>query len=183
MKIRKELPQFTKENALLVATGEQSAKLYVAKNGVVEEIEPHTIFDPRYTDREGFFAEKMDAEFSSGSVYEPKKLYIRTRFLHWLRYEINYFNRKNKFTSIYLFSPRFMAKEIYAVLPNEVCDMIRFNIRGNLVEEHPFTLLEDIKKEIEKIFGQKVPRKKEARKLLKKDEFKDSGLKGKHKRI
>lgn len=173
MKIRKELPQFTGENALLLVTGEQSAKLYAAKNGIIEEIEPHTIFDPRYTDREGFFAEKRDAEFASGSVYEPKKLYIRTKFLHWLRDEVNYLDHKSGFTSIYLFSPDFMAREIYAILSDKICDRVRFSIRGNLVEERPFILLRRIKDEIEKIIGRKVPRKEDARKLLDKEGFGD----------
>ncbi|MEK7097436.1 MAG: hypothetical protein AAB906_01150, partial [Patescibacteria group bacterium] len=154
-------------------TGEQSAKLYAAKNGIIEEIEPHTILNPRYTDREGFFAEKRDAEFASGSVYEPKKLYIRTKFLHWLRDEIDHLDHKSKFASIYLFSPDFMTREVYAILPDEICDRIRFNIRGNLVEERPFILLRRIRDEIEKIIGQKVPRKEDARKLLGKDEFRD----------
>jgi len=173
MKIRRELPQFMKENALLLVVGRQSAKLYAAKDGNIEEIEPHTIFNPRYTDREGFFADKSNAEFVSGSVYEPKKLYVRNKFLHWLCDEVNYFDRKNKFTSIYLFSPDFMVKAIYAALPDNVCNRIRFNIPGNLVKELPFALLQDIKKEIDKIIGRKVPRKTDAGKLLKRGELKD----------
>lgn len=173
MKIRKELPQFMKENALLLAVGRQSAKLYAAKDGNIEEIEPHIIFNPRYTDREGFFADKSNAEFMSGSVYEPKKLYVRNKFLHWLCDEINYFDRKSKFTSIYLFSPDFMVKDVYAVLPDDICDRIRLNVQGNLVKERPFILLQKIKKEIDKIVGQKVPRKTDARKLMERGGFKN----------
>lgn len=176
MLIEKHLPQFDKEKALLVVAGKKEAKLFVAKKGVLEELDLFILPKPKYTDREGFY--KSDAEkgmSGSGSVYEPKKNYEIKVFLHRLRDEMKFARNEWKFTSIYLFSPGYLAKEIFAVLPSEFCDMVKFKLTGNFVKSHPFELLQKIKKEYEKILGAPVI-KSEARKLMKKKEITDEGV-------
>lgn len=171
MKIRKELPQFRNERALLAATGQQEVKFYLAHGGIVEELELYLIPNPRYTDREGFFAERRTTELGSGSVYEPKKLYIENRFLHWLKNEIKEVCERQEIDSVYLFAPDYISKRIFAAIPEDIHSKIKFKLSGNFTKSHPFELLSMLKKEIEKIIGQKVPRKEEARKLLKKKKY------------
>ncbi|KKR21325.1 MAG: hypothetical protein UT48_C0010G0073 [Parcubacteria group bacterium GW2011_GWE2_39_37] len=171
MQIEKNLPQFNEEKALLIVTGERSAKLYSANQGFIEELALFHIVNPVYSDREGSFGKSMgQTRIVSGAAYEMKqnlKLDLHTKFLHKLKQDIDDVQKKNKFNVIFLFSPDFIAKDIYKNMTREVSDLIRLKVKGNFVEEHPFKLLQRIKKEYESLLGSKTPINEEAVKLLK----------------
>lgn len=170
MKIELNLPQFNNKKALLVVTGEHDAKIYVASNGIIKELDLIYIQKPQYTDREGFFEEKNSTGlYGSGSVYEPKKLYMRKKFLKSLKKELNEIFKKNVVDDIHLFSPRYMEELIKEELSNEVREKVESEEFGNYFHMHPFKLLLMIKKKKEGFLGERSPMKGEARKLLKKN--------------
>jgi len=163
MQIEKNLPQFNDEKALLVVTGEQSARLYSVNQGTIKELELFHIDNPVYSDREGSFGKTMGkTRIVSGAAYEMKqnlKLDLHVKFFHKLRDDIGAAHKKNKFNVIFLFSPEFILKEIYQSLPKEISSLIQLKVNGNFVDEHPFKLLQKIKKE--------TPTNEEVVKLLK----------------
>ncbi len=165
MKIEKKLPQFENEIALIVATGEQTAKFYLAGRGAINELEVFFEPNPEYTDREGFFEKRMRKDYGSGSVYEPKKEYVQNKFLRGLLTELKNAREKWKFEAIYFFFPDFVSKEILSALPDEFLKMVRLKITGNFFREHPFKLLRMIQREMK--IGENEALKKEARRLLK----------------
>jgi hypothetical protein len=169
MKIDNRLPQFDKEAALIAVTSEHAAKFYLAHEGEMKELDIFHVLQPKYTDREGFFRKTTGKkELGSGSIYEPRKDYLMVRFLHKLKKEVKNIRETHPFDSIYLFAPAYMAKEIFAVLPADICDTVKLKITGNFVDASPYELLRKIKEEIKKAVSLRKlpPLEEEARKLI-----------------
>ncbi len=167
MKIERTLPQFQEEKALLIVAGEHVARFYAAASGRIEELEIFRIQNPQYTDREGFFKKTIGKqELGSGSVYEPKKRYMESKFFQKFREEIKRINRSYDFSTIYIFYPEFLSKEMERFLPKGHYQ-VRSRIMGNFIQEHPFKLLAKIKEEMAK--REVEPVRGDVNKLLRKE--------------
>ncbi len=160
MKIKKELPQFKNEAALLVVAGRQSADFYLAFKGEISKIDTLSVKTPRYSDREGHFKTSGKGQvFSWGAVCEPQKEKVRDRFLRQMKDKFVALSKKSDFSRIYLFCPDYLTplleKEFSPSARKKVC----FSFAGNYKKEHPFQLLKKIKEKMEwKIIG--LPPKK-----------------------
>ncbi|MDD2487605.1 MAG: hypothetical protein PHS92_04530 [Candidatus Gracilibacteria bacterium] len=142
MRINKDLPHFDKEKALIIATGEHKAFLYVANKGDVILADSFMVEKPDFTDiKEGKFS---NGSSISGGVYELQKQNTQNIFLNMLKDRINLLDEKEELDSLYLFSPQYMTKAIEKALHGYggKLKMIR---GGNLVNHHPFELLKKIK--------------------------------------
>lgn len=166
MQIENRLPQFKNEKGLIIVAGEKAAKFYYASNGNIDELDLVKTPFVRYTDREGLQKKGSGANQITGSMYEQHSFYEHKNFLHALRNEVIFVHERNKFNSIYLFSPIQILEDVLRSVPKEFSSMVQLKIAGNFVDEHPFDLLLQIKKELEKNIGDKEPVKKDARKLL-----------------
>lgn len=168
MQIELHLPQFNNKRALIITTGEYDAKIYLASNGFIDELDLIYISKPQYTDREEFFEKKNEmGVYGSGSVNEPQKLYMRKKFLGALKKELHeIFSKDAGIDSLYLFSPRYMEYSIEKELSKNLKNMIKFEEFGNYFSAHPFKLLNIIKKKKEESCGKSVPINPKARKLL-----------------
>lgn len=147
MNIQKQLPQFTKQTALLIVTGGQKGVFYLAAAGVIEEI--GAVDEPieKYSDREEFFVSKGgEGDYTSGSVYEPNKQEHIKNFAKKISSEGDRIVQEKGIDAVYLFVPDYVTNELNRALTSRVKEMVQEKFKGNFVEEHPFKLLEKIKK-------------------------------------
>ncbi|PKM87524.1 hypothetical protein CVU83_02910 [Candidatus Falkowbacteria bacterium HGW-Falkowbacteria-2] len=170
MTIKQELPQFEGKPALLVVTGMQSAKIYLALNKEIMVLEEMSLPNPEseYSDREGHFKQRGNQAFiASGSVYEPKKGYLLNKFLSKLREMVIAQDIKHAPDEIYLFTPDYMKNDVRKSLTNPLADKVVMELEGNFVDSHEFDLLKLIQDKKER----EEPRSlvsREVKKLLKK---------------
>lgn len=75
MKIPGQLYQFKNEKAIIVASGAEVAKIYIAKDGGIDLIWQSAELEPKYLDNEGFFETRSITAgiTKSGSVLEKKR--------------------------------------------------------------------------------------------------------------
>lgn len=170
MIIKKELPQFNDKSGMLVVTGMQSAKIYIAKQGEVRLLDEIHLPNPEseYSDREGHFKQRGNQNFiASGSVYEPKKEYLLNKFLTKLKGMVITHDIKHNTEEIYLFTPDYMKNGVREALPNPLVDKVALELEGNFVDNHEFDLLKLIQIQYKKI-EPRTPVKRAVKKLLKK---------------
>jgi len=149
MKISEKLPQFSKKS-LIIVTGGQAGKIYLAYNGEIEKLNEFKIDNPKYSDREGFFVRSGQGKtFGSGAVREENKHKITGEFLKQLKLSIEEIVSKNKIEDFYLLSPDYIKNELYEILSSEIQSKIVLFTEGNFHDSHPFDFLEKIKKEID----------------------------------
>lgn len=147
MNIQKQLPQFTKQTALLIVTGSQKGVFYLAAVGVIEKIGAVNEPIEKYSDREEFFVSKGgEGDYTSGSVYEPDKQEHIKKFAKKISAEADRIVKEKGVDTVYQFAPDYVIHEINRTLTNRVKEMVQEKFKGNFVEEHPFKLLEKIKK-------------------------------------
>lgn len=170
MKISNGLPSFEKQKALIIVAGKHAAMFYIAGNGKIDELERFKVLHPKYSDHEGF------AQLSGhGMVYrrnflsELQENETINKFLREIKAHVKRVIGSEKPDSYYIFVPKFLQKEIVDVLPKAQQRNIKKELLGNFVNRHPFELLEMIKKDDEKNYGQRVPVSEEARKILNSD--------------
>jgi hypothetical protein len=147
MEIQRELPQFNKYTALLIVTGGQKGVFYLAAAGVIEKI--GVVDEPieKYSDREEFFVSGgREGMYATGSVYEANKQEQIKQFAKKVSDEADRVVREKGVDNVYLFVPDFVINELSRDLTNPVKEIIKEKFKGNYVEEHPFKLLEKIKK-------------------------------------
>ncbi|MCR4279919.1 MAG: host attachment protein [Candidatus Komeilibacteria bacterium] len=145
MQISNKYPQFDKSSALLIVTGRQEAKIYLATKGTIEEIDNLKVSNPRYSDREGFFMNSGGGKtLGSGSVYEDHHEDVIKEFLKDLENDLVEMDNKHQPEQYYLFTPDYMAKQVRDSLPNGAENKVKLVVQGNYVKEHPFTLLDKI---------------------------------------
>lgn len=147
MNIQKQLPQFNKQTALLIVTGSQKGVIYLAAAGVIEKI--GAVDEPveKYSDREEFFVSKGgEGDYTSGSVYEDNKQEHIKKFAKKISAEADRFVQEKGVDTVYLFVPDYVIHELNRTLTSRVKEMVQEKFKGNFVEEHPFKLLEKIKK-------------------------------------
>lgn len=147
MKIPAEFPQFEDENVLIVVTGAQDADIYFVSNGVFEKIKSIQIPRRRYSDEEGFSVQKSGV---SGSAREYPKEAVRQEFLNELERELKAISKKEKITSVCLFSPDYFLKTVKSSFPYLLRDKIKVAIAGNYIHYRPLEILEKIKLKVKK---------------------------------
>jgi hypothetical protein len=146
MKISKELPQFDGEKALVLVTGMENAKIFVAENGTIEEVESFRVEKPHYSDREGHFETRKGGKvIGSGSVYEEKDETTVMHFAQELESKLVRF-RNESITKLFLFTPGYIVASIRRAIPLSLIAKTEGVIKGNFLDYHPFDLLKKIEK-------------------------------------
>lgn len=141
MKIPNTLEQFTRPS-LLIVTGSQTAKIYLAHDGEITELDAVSVPTPEYSDREGHFMKTGHGEVQgSGSVYEAKEKPIRDEFLGKLSGTLNSLQHNVDIESIYLFAPEHHLNETKEKLPYQLLEKGVVTIPGNYVKDHPTELV------------------------------------------
>jgi hypothetical protein len=147
MIIQKQLPQFNNQTALLIVTGSQKGVFYLAAAGVIEEISAVDEPVEKYSDREEFFVRKGgEGDYTSGAVYEADKQEHIKNFAKKISSEGDLIVREKGVDAVYLFVPDYVIHELNRALTTRMKGMVQEKFKGNFVEEHPFKLLEKIKK-------------------------------------
>ena len=167
MKISQSLPQFVRIKALLVVSGDQSAQFYVCQKGDIKLSERFAIPKPTYEDREGFSMRSGHGRmFSSGSALKDFKNYIQQKFSKKLAVSVRDILKAENIGEIFLFSPQYAAGFILSKWPKYATGMMRMCVWGNFIDSHPLDLLKKIQEVYEESLGMKVPRSREAIKIL-----------------
>lgn len=143
MKISYSLPQFLRRRALLVVTGKQTAKIFVAAQHEINELDEFKIPKPHYSDLEGFSTHgpRWDQASVSGSEHEIKRQEITNPFLRELRKHVKSALKKTKVTDIYLFVPQYLSRALPKKLTPEARKLLRLEILGNFTHMSPSQLL------------------------------------------
>lgn len=167
MKITQNLHQFINVNALIAVTGTMTAKLYLVKDGQIQQVDSIKLAKPNYSDKEEFFARKTATENISGSVYESPREYLRSQFLHDFQNEIKDIYAEHGFDTIFLIAPRYVLRDVENRMPKKCREMIKLRIAGNVIGKHPNKLLEIIKNKLnEMIEEQKIIQLDEVKRLM-----------------
>lgn len=147
MRIPSKFPQFEKETVLILVTGFQTADLYLAADGEMNKIKSLRVPRRRYSDKEGFFRGTV----SSGSAREYPKQAVLEEFLKLLEAELKTISKKEKISSIFLFSPDYAMNEIKSVFPSALKNKIKFSIKGNYSHYSQLELLEKVDRKRKKL--------------------------------
>lgn len=172
MKIKNELQNIEYKNSLIVVTSNQESKMYLVKNDNIDLVDSFFVETPEYSDREGFFTSSgKRGVYGSGSVYEDKNEYIKDKFNHSLLENLLKEIEINKAEALYMFMPENNKNDVINILPDKIKEIIKMEIYGNYVGEHPFVFLTMIKERLEKEGKNKIVEliKKEAKKILDKE--------------
>jgi len=141
-----DLPEFFNERVLLVATGNQDAKFYLAHDGQLKAVDSFLIAKPRYSDREGHFKTRGAGKtIRSGAVYENRKQEVRSAFTHEFAKRYKQIEKKHALDKVYLFTPAHIRTHIRTSLPKAQRTKITMVIAGNHYKTHPLRLLKLIK--------------------------------------
>ncbi|OGI26588.1 MAG: hypothetical protein A2359_03600 [Candidatus Moranbacteria bacterium RIFOXYB1_FULL_43_19] len=82
MKIPQPLPQFEKENALIIVLGRKNGTFYFARKGMLAKAGGFDVKLEPYSDREGFFLRAGHGlVYGSGSSLKDEKEYLKAKFL------------------------------------------------------------------------------------------------------
>ncbi len=148
MKISQNLPQFPGRTVLLLVVGREEARLLLAQDDNLTELEHPRTGHPRYTDREGRFETRIrgGTMIRSGSVYERSQMehQITNDFYRSLREKIRSLIIKYQPTSLYLFAPEANRKHLRALLQTRSPKIELRTYIGNYLKAHPFDLLAEI---------------------------------------
>ena len=170
MKISAKLPQFNKNTALLIVTGQMGADFYKALNGEVVKVASFTIAKPKYSDHEGKFIRRGRGRiFSVGAVYEFDKSGTIKEFLRALENQTKALVLKHKPAVSYLYAPAHLMKQIKSILLKYLGSSYMMSFRGNYHGYSPFEILEMIgARETRRAISRRVePTNREVIKILK----------------
>ncbi len=180
MKISKKLPQFKNKRTLIVITGKQEGKFYLAYKGIIEKLTYFKFTKPKYSDREGHFVTKGGAgKYKTGSVYEPKKEKLRIELIKRLQEKLKTILKRRKIDSIYIACPEYLKNRIKDAFPSSASKKIDLVIFGDYCHSHVYKLLEKIKEKIGFKNKPVRPAKKSARKIICKSKKARKVIKGK----
>lgn len=141
MRIPLKFPQLEKEKVLIIVTGFQTADFYFAADGEINKIGSISIPRRKYSDEEGFSVQKSGV---SGSAREYPKEAVLQEFLNLFEAELKKIYRKEKVSSVCLFSPDYAMNEIKSAFPTALRNKIKFSIKGNFSHYNQTQLLEKI---------------------------------------
>ncbi|MDZ7726065.1 MAG: hypothetical protein U5L75_00600 [Candidatus Campbellbacteria bacterium] len=168
MKIKSTLPQFENKNALLIVTEKETAKLYVASDGEVGEVEAIEI-DPK--ELEGDTRERIQHRSVGGAIVrgrssEEEEEKEVNHFLNKLEEKLKGVVKKFDISEVYVFSPSYVNNEVVRRIPKKQRESIEENFRGNYSHKHALKLIEMIKQSLEEKFVK--PRSEEAQRIYNK---------------
>ena len=145
MKIPEKLPQFIKEDALLLVSGTQAADFYLASEGTITKVSGIKLPKAHYSDRETF-GRRGSNVFSSGSIVEKTKKANHTNFLNLLKEAVKQITSIQKFNTVYLFAPAEIMKDVKKILPATLAKKVKLAVEGNLHKEKVVDILAQMKK-------------------------------------
>lgn len=141
---------FVGETVLLVATGNQDAKFYLAHNGTIKTVDSFLIAKPRYSDREGYFKSTVQGKtIRSGAASEDHKERSRSVFTQEFRKRFITIAKKHQPEKLYIFSPDHVRTHIKKSLPKAWHSKVTMEITGNHFKTHPTKLVRAIAKRSE----------------------------------
>lgn len=153
MRIKRHLPQFHDRTALLVVAGRKAADVYIASSGKLDRVEHIKEERPAYEDNEGFSwttaIRPTGARYrmSSGAQREPLDDHRGKKFLHELARLLWRQEQRRSVDEVYLFTPK--PHELLGVLHPDLRKKVREVVKGDFAKEHPFMLLERLKRELD----------------------------------
>ena len=146
MEIKNELPQFEDEKSLIIVAWWHKGKFYIANNKNIDLCDMYEMKKPEYTDiNEWNYVKTSGSYFRSWSVNESNKQNDQKIFLNALSEKTDSIFEKEKFKHLYLFAPKYMLNWIETALI-KFQQNIKMKIYWNLVNQHPFKILEKITK-------------------------------------
>lgn len=151
MQIPKDLPQFEADSTLILVAGSQSADMYVAHNGSIEETDKIRVETPTYSDREGHFERRSSGKtLGSGSVLENESVDVKVKneFHNQLEEKLKNIRKEHDVEATILLSPPQDKPSTKEHLPSYIRDTIIGEINGNHIKAHPTEILEKIQKEL-----------------------------------
>lgn len=149
MQLKKELPQFTDSPSLIITTGWQVAKFFLALNGGIELEKTIEIENPKYSDKDGRTQRSVGTSGTvrTGTPEEDNKDYVRKEFLKLFKsYLVNRI-KSNDLKSIYIFTPSQGLNELKEGMSNDLKDLIKGFYIGNYAHKSPDELVGMIKEE------------------------------------
>jgi hypothetical protein len=169
MKIPNKFQFHNPRKSLLIVTGKQTARFYMADEQSINEIGSFSVEKPKYTDREGRFEGRTkNGMYGSGSVYENKKKRILDEFFNKMHDQLDVL-KSSDFENIYMFVPDYLKRQIKDHLPKSLQQKLKYAFVGNYTQEHPVRLVKMISDEEEETRTEKKvePIKPEAQKIYK----------------
>ncbi len=151
MQIPQDLPQFDTESTLILVAGSQSANMYMASDGSIEEVDKIRVENPSYSDREGHFERRSSGKtLGSGSVLENESVDVKVKneFHNQLEEKLKNIHKEHSVEATVLLSPPQDKPSTKEHLPTPIQDTIIGEINGNHIKAHPTDILEKIKKEL-----------------------------------
>jgi hypothetical protein len=145
MKISHKFPQFTNQPTLIAVTGKQGGRFYIARDGIIEEVDSFKIEKPGYTDREGMFMTRgRGITVRSGSVVEEQDEVMLRYFFHEFISRIRQLSANLAPDKLVLFGTAGMKGRLSKLLPKHLQEKIDVFIVGTYYGSHPFKLLAKI---------------------------------------
>lgn len=168
MKISISLPQFQNRRALLIVTGDWSAKFFLAGSGTITKLTSFVLRKPSYSDREGFFGHGLRGSPGSGagSAYEAPHIYMQQEFKKSFASALRDVKADHEFEDIYLFAPETKTPALLDSLDQHDRKKVRQAFSGNFFKLAPGKLLEKIAAYFDETVGALVPRRREAHQIL-----------------
>lgn len=145
MQIPQSLSQFTNENVLIIVAGARAAKLYLARDGLLEEVHAFDEPTPRFSDTEGYFARSGHGQFyGSGSPDEIDPTEQENALIADVTAAIDRIAEEIDLAGYYLTAPEHTLPRLRAALPESVEGRARGEHAGNYLKEHPLAVLERV---------------------------------------
>jgi len=173
MKISLDYPRFSK-NTLLVVTGEQEARFFHALGRGLNEIDDFKIAKPKFTDREGLFANSSGhgTLLQRGAGYDNQDEKVKQDFKKSLKQVLAYIARDYEVEQVYIFAPPQAQPPVLASFPPNLSGKISLIFDGDFTQHHPNILLDKIDKsnKVQEGFEKNPAIKEEALKILQRSE-------------
>jgi hypothetical protein len=140
VKIPQDLPQFSRQAALILALGWQEAVLYHAVNGRIELVEKLKEARPAYSDKEGHFKTRSHGKvIRSGAPRElPKEIAARDL---WHRLVAVLKKQRGDGASLLVSCPPQHKNYILAKLPSRWRGRLAALVPGNITHWHPLEII------------------------------------------
>lgn len=134
MRISQNLPQFKHQSTLILVIGREEARLFLALDGNLTELEHRRIRHHRYSDKEGATLEQSRMEKE-----------ITDEFYREIKLRLTDLIRQHKPKTMLLFAPEEMRRRLKSMVSALSPNLELGTFIGNYVQAHPFKLLEEIK--------------------------------------
>lgn len=160
MHINNFLPQFGITRTMFVVCGGQQAILYLAHEGIVNEIDNVHISDPDYSDEEM-------SPYEYASTFGPNSFKVRADIIRQLREAVDRSDRLYNPEALYLFVPSYRKDIVLEGLTTRARNKVKKVLLGNYADFSPLQLIL-IVESYYTAKDEQVPQNEEARKILEK---------------